>query len=115
MQEVNMWCQNQIVMYEFRYDYIKPKYRENVKLCYMVTDNILQGVSQYIGPLQTYIHLEQKATETKTQQLWKLENITILKTNNSLHQFSLYLQHITKCAPNVHLSTGDDMQSCQSF
>ena len=24
-------------MYEFRYDYVKPKYGENAKLCYMDT------------------------------------------------------------------------------
>ena len=27
-------------MYEFWYDYIKPKYGDNVKLCYMDTDNL---------------------------------------------------------------------------
>ena len=26
-------------MYEFWYDYMKPKYGDNVKLCYMDTDN----------------------------------------------------------------------------
>ena len=26
------------LMYEFWYDYMKPKYRDNVKLCYMDTD-----------------------------------------------------------------------------
>ena len=28
-----------IVMYEFWYEYMKPKYADNVKLCYMVTDS----------------------------------------------------------------------------
>ena len=27
-------------MYEFWYDYVKPKYRENEKLCYMDTDSL---------------------------------------------------------------------------
>ena len=27
------------VIYEFQYDYAKPKYDENVKLCYMDTDS----------------------------------------------------------------------------
>ena len=27
------------LMYEFLYDYIKPKYSDNVKLCYMYTDS----------------------------------------------------------------------------
>ena len=29
------------VMYEFRYDYVKPKYVENAKLCYMNTDSFI--------------------------------------------------------------------------
>ena len=28
-------------MYEFWYDYMKPKYRDNVKLCYMDTDSFI--------------------------------------------------------------------------
>ena len=29
------------LMYEFWYDYIKPKYEENAKLCYMDTDSFI--------------------------------------------------------------------------
>ena len=29
------------VMYEFWYDYVKPKYGENAKLCYMDTDSFI--------------------------------------------------------------------------
>ena len=29
------------VMYEFWYDYVKPKYREKSKLCYVDTDNFI--------------------------------------------------------------------------
>ena len=29
------------VIYEFWYDYLKPKYGENVKLCYMDTDSFI--------------------------------------------------------------------------
>ena len=29
------------LMYEFWYDYIKPKYQENAKLCYMDTDSFV--------------------------------------------------------------------------
>ena len=28
-------------MYEFWYDYVKPKYQSNAKLCYMDTDNFI--------------------------------------------------------------------------
>ena len=29
------------IMYELRYDYIKPKYRHKIKLCYMDTDSFI--------------------------------------------------------------------------
>ena len=32
---------SKILMYEFRYDYMKPKYSDNVKLCYTDTDNFI--------------------------------------------------------------------------
>ena len=32
------------VMYEFWYDYVKPKYGENAKLCYMNTDSFIVHV-----------------------------------------------------------------------
>ena len=32
------------VMYEFWYDYLKPKYGENVKLCYIDTDSFIVHV-----------------------------------------------------------------------
>ena len=32
---------SKILMYEFWYDYMKPKYGGNVKLCYMDTDNFI--------------------------------------------------------------------------
>ena len=28
-------------MYKFRYDYVKPKYGKNAKLCYMDTDSFI--------------------------------------------------------------------------
>ena len=30
-----------ILMYEFLYDYVKPKYKDKVKLCYMDTDRFI--------------------------------------------------------------------------
>ena len=32
---------SKILMYEFWYDYIKPKYENNTKLCYMDTDSFI--------------------------------------------------------------------------
>ena len=32
---------SKILMYEFWYDYIKPKYQEKAKLCYMDTDSVI--------------------------------------------------------------------------
>ena len=32
---------SKILMYEFWYDYLKPKYGDNVKLCYMDTDSFI--------------------------------------------------------------------------
>ena len=31
-------------MYEYWYDYIKPNYGDNVKICYMDTDNLIVHV-----------------------------------------------------------------------
>ena len=43
-----------IIMYEFWHDYIKPKYQDRVKLCYMDTDNFIihtkaEGFYKYIA------------------------------------------------------------------
>ena len=35
---------NKTLMYEFWYDYIKPKYRNNAKLCYMDTDSFIINI-----------------------------------------------------------------------
>ena len=35
---------SKIVMCEFLYDYVKPKYDENAKLCYMDTDSFIVHV-----------------------------------------------------------------------
>ena len=32
------------IMYEFWYDYIKPKYQDNAKLCYMDTDSFIINI-----------------------------------------------------------------------
>ena len=35
---------SKILMYEFCYDYMKPKYNDNVKLCYMDTDSFIMNI-----------------------------------------------------------------------
>ena len=35
---------SKILMYEFWYDYMKPKYDDNVKLCYMDTDSFIINI-----------------------------------------------------------------------
>ena len=35
---------SKILMYEFCYDYMKPKYNDNVKLCYMDTDSFVMYI-----------------------------------------------------------------------
>ena len=35
---------SKILMYEFWYDYMKPKYKDNVKLCYMDTDSFVMNI-----------------------------------------------------------------------
>ena len=35
---------SKILMYEFWYDYMKPKYNDNVKLCYMDTDSVVMNI-----------------------------------------------------------------------
>ena len=35
---------SKILMYEFWYDYMKPKYSNDVKLCYMDTDSFVMNI-----------------------------------------------------------------------
>ena len=37
---------SKILMYEFWYDYMKPKYNNNVKLCYMDTDSFIMDIKR---------------------------------------------------------------------
>ena len=39
--EVSILELSKISMYEFRYDYVKPKHDEKAKLCYMDTDSFI--------------------------------------------------------------------------
>ena len=33
-----------ILMYEFRYDYIRPKYKDKARLCYIDTDSFIINI-----------------------------------------------------------------------
>ena len=35
---------SKILMYQFWYDYMKPKYDDNIKLCYMDTDSFIMNI-----------------------------------------------------------------------
>ena len=37
---------SRILMYEFWYDYMKPKYGDNVKLCYTDTDSFITNIKR---------------------------------------------------------------------
>ena len=39
---------SKILMYKFWYDYMKPKYNDNVRLCYMDTDNFIMNVNSIL-------------------------------------------------------------------
>ena len=38
---------SKILMYEFWYDFMKPKYNDNVRLCYMDTDSFVMHIKTY--------------------------------------------------------------------
>ena len=46
--ELSILDLSKAVMYEFWYDYLKPKYGENAKLCYMDTDIFIVHVKKEI-------------------------------------------------------------------
>ena len=37
------------LLYEFLYDYMKPKYNDNIKLCYIDTDSFIMNIKQKIS------------------------------------------------------------------
>ena len=46
-------------MYEFQYNYVKPKYDEKAKLCYMDTDSVIVYIKTYdINTLQKMLKLD---------------------------------------------------------
>ena len=55
-------------MYEFWYDYVKPKYSENAKICYMDTDSFIVHVKtddiytdiEFTSNLELYLPLPKR-------------------------------------------------------
>ena len=62
---------NKIVMYEFWYDYVKPKCIEKVKLCYMDKDSFIV----YIKPEDIYVDITEDfeaRCNTSNYELYRL-------------------------------------------
>ena len=59
-----------VVMYEFWYDYVKPKYGENARLCYMDTDSF----TVYIKTEDTYAGIAKECqSNVRYLKLWNYE------------------------------------------
>ena len=48
---------SKILMYEFWYDYMKPKYNDNVRLCYMDTDSFVMYIktNEFYKDIASYV------------------------------------------------------------
>ena len=60
---------SKILMYEFWYDYVKPKYDEKEKLCYMDTDNFIV----YIKTDDTYKNIAEDVETSFDTSNYELE------------------------------------------
>ena len=58
---------NKTKIYEVWLDYVKPKYRKNIKLCYMDTDSFIVHVKRD----ETYKHIAESAKKALALQLLK--------------------------------------------
>ena len=82
---------NKILMYEFRYDYLKPKYGEKTKLCHMNTDSFIV----YIKTDDIY-KFNSSSAAVRTGLLW-LDNTSTcfhvrFNSNSSHHQLQCVQQ-----------------------
>ena len=57
------------LMYEFWYDYIKPKYADNVKLCYIDTNSFIMHI--------------------KTEDFYKISILLIILKKDLIHQIMM--------------------------
>ena len=46
---------SKITMYKYWYDYIKPKYEENARICYMDTDSFIVHMGKQSAFMQTLL------------------------------------------------------------
>ena len=85
------------LMYEFWYDYIKPKYQDNAKLCYMDTDSFIKGTRKHV------IKQRLKFSDYKD---CLLNNKIILKSQQRFKSeaHNVYTEEVNKIA----LSSNDD-------
>ena len=60
------------LMYEFWYDYVKPKYREKAKLCYMDTDR--SGFTVYIKTNYIYKYIAEDVDKLAESFLLQIMN-----------------------------------------
>ena len=67
---------SKIVMYEFWNDYLKPKYGEKTKLCYIDTDSLMVYIKKYI-----YLDIEEDLETRIHTSNYKL-NRSLTKENN---------------------------------
>ena len=58
---------SKVLMYEIWYDFVKPKYGEKVKLCYMDTDSFIV----YIKTKDIYKDIAEDVETTKRKKLKK--------------------------------------------
>ena len=57
-----------IVMYEFLYDYMKPKYKEKAKLCYIDKDSLIAYV-EFEGIFKGIVKDVEKRFDTSNYEL----------------------------------------------
>ena len=66
------------LMYEFWYDYAKPQYGDNVKLCYMDTDSFIMHIKtkdfykDIADDVENLIHQIMKSTDQYLQERTKI-------------------------------------------
>ena len=92
---------SKILMYEFWYDYMKPKYNDNVKLCYSDTDSFIINIKTNDLSI-----IEMKKTKVKMNKPIYL-GLSILEISKTLMYEFWYDYMKPKCNDNVKLCYSD--------